>query len=57
MDDLDLYEEWASSALFLANQSMALANSPVRAMRTADEYEEMASELVSLSNLAQRVAA
>ena len=51
MDDLELYEWWAAEAVSAAN-SQAPDEGDWR-----DAYEEMASELVSLANLAQRVAA
>lgn len=51
MDDLELYEWWAAEAVSYAN-SIPPAKAALR-----DAYEEMASELVSLANLAIRVAA
>lgn len=51
MDDLELYEWWAAEALSAAN-----AQGPDEA-DWRDAYEEMASELLSLHNLALRVAA
>lgn len=50
MDDLELYEEWAAECLTIAIDNQ---DDPP----WGDAYEEMASELVSLANLAKRVAA
>lgn len=49
-DTPQLYDEWASESLSYAKAS---ADHPA----WADAYEEMASELISLANLARRVAA
>lgn len=48
MDDLELYEWWAAEALTIAK---------TQGPRRRDAYEELASELLSLANLAIRVAA
>lgn len=52
MDALDLYEWWAAEAVSYANDAQASGKGDWR-----DAYEEMASELLSLANLAIRTAA
>lgn len=52
MDDLELYEWWAAESVGYANDAQASGEGDWR-----DAYEEMASELVSLANLAIREAA
>ena len=51
MDDHELYGWWAAEAVSAANSQRPGEGG------WRDAYEEMASELVSLENLAKRVAA
>lgn len=51
MDDLELYQWWAAEAVSYANSV------PPDEADWRDAYEEMASELVCLANLAIREAA